>query len=88
MYYVYIIHSRKLNKYYVGSTADIRARITEHNAGKVSFTSRGLPWVLVYYEAFIIKTDALREEKFLKTGKVRERRKFILSEFEKIKLNK
>jgi len=57
-----------------------------HNRGKALFTSRGIPWRLIYYEAFMEKKDALREEEFLKTGKGRERRKFLLSNFlEKIK---
>lgn len=88
MYYVYILHSTKLNKYYVGSTADLRVRLKEHNSGRVPFTARGLPWRLVFYEAFVQKADATREERFLKTGKGRERRKYLLAEFEKMNVDK
>ncbi len=80
MYYVYILFSQKLNKRYIGSTSDIRKRIDDHNSGKSNFSSRGIPWKLIYYEAFINKQDALKEETFLKTGKGRERIKYLFGE--------
>jgi len=83
MYYTYILYSKKLDKFYNGFTEDLKERFKNHNQGKVPFTSRGIPWQLVYYEAFLEKEDALREERFLKTGKGRERRKFLLSAFYK-----
>jgi len=80
MYYVYILYSKNLNKKYIGSTTNLRVRISEHNSGKSNFSSKGMPWKLIYYEAFLNKTDALREEKFLKTGKGRERIKYLFGE--------
>jgi len=77
MYYTYILFSKKLNKKYIGSTSDLRSRIKEHNRGKSEFTSKGIPWKLIYYEAFINKEDALREENFLKTGKGRKRIEYL-----------
>ena len=78
MYYVYIIYSEKLNKKYVGYSTDLKQRMGYHNGKKSSFTSRGVPWKLVYYEAFLSEADAKREELFLKSGKGRERIKFLL----------
>jgi putative endonuclease len=78
MYYVYIIYSKKLDELYKGSTGDLRKRIKEHNQGKVKSTRSGRPWQLIHYEAFINKTDALREERFLKSGKGKERIKYLL----------
>ncbi|MFH1225733.1 MAG: GIY-YIG nuclease family protein [bacterium] len=80
MYYVYIIYSKKLNKKYIGSTENLRNRIIEHNSGKSDFTSKGIPWKLLYYEAFENKIDALREERFLKTGKGRKRISYLFGE--------
>ena len=80
MYYVYILFSEKLNRRYIGSTADLRARLKEHNSGKSSFSSTGIPWKIIYYEAFFNKNDASREERFLKTGKGRERIKYLFGE--------
>ncbi len=79
MYYVYIIYSSKLGKHYIGFTDDLKARIKKHNSGSGSiFTKKGIPWKLIYYEAFLRKENAQIEERFLKTGKGRERMKFIL----------
>jgi putative endonuclease len=80
MHYVYIIHSNKLSKNYVGSTSDLRSRIDQHKSGYSKYTSQVDDWQLVYYEAFLSKTAALKEEKFLKSGKGRERTKYLLSE--------
>ena len=77
MYYVYILFSQKLNKRYIGSTSNLRNRVKEHNFGESKFSSSGIPWKLIYYEAFLNKKDAVREEKFLKTGKGRERIKYL-----------
>lgn len=79
MYYVYIIKSEKNGKKYVGMTGDLKRRIKEHNNGSSDFTKdNGGPWKLVYYEALIDKQKAQIEEKFLKSGKVRERIKYLL----------
>lgn len=78
MYYVYIIYSRKLKKLYTGVTQNLKLRLRQHNNGNTTYTSLGVPWKLIYYEVFLEKEDAYREEKFLKTGKGRDRRKFLL----------
>ena len=77
MYYVYILYSGKLNKRYIGYTSDLKSRVKKHNQGKVSFTSKGTPWQLIYYEAFCSKLDAQEEERFLKSGMGRERLKYL-----------
>ena len=78
MFYVYILKSEKNGKLYKGCTENLKQRIKEHNGGNVKFTKGLRPWKLVYYEAFLNKTNALREEKFLKSGKGRERIKYLL----------
>jgi len=66
MYYVYILllNNKQL---YTGYTDDLKRRIYEHKIGKVKFTSKRLPIKLIHYEAYILKSDAKRREKFLKT---------------------
>ncbi|KKT75502.1 MAG: hypothetical protein UW71_C0002G0002 [Parcubacteria group bacterium GW2011_GWB1_44_7] len=76
-YYVYILKSLRTGKLYKGFTGNLRARIDEHNSGKTDSTRTGGPWGLIYYEAFLNKSDALREEKFLKSGKGKERIKYL-----------
>ena len=78
MYYVYVLKSDKTGKLYKGFTEDLKNRLREHNAGKNLSTKSGAPWTLVYYEAFLKKKNALVEERFLKSGKGRERLKYIL----------
>jgi putative endonuclease len=86
MYYVYILQSEKNKRLYKGVTNDLKRRLKEHNSGSVPFTKTLKPWKLIYYEAFSNKEDATREEKFLKSGKGRDRIKWLLkSVFEKSK---
>jgi len=79
MFYVYILKSEKNGKLYKGFTSDLRRRIKEHNAKGPAFTKNNGPWKLIYYEAFVSERDARREEKFLKSGKGRERIKYLLT---------
>lgn len=78
MHYVYVLKSRKHGRLYKGCTGDLRNRVSEHNSGKTLSTKGGIPWELIYYEAFVDKRRALIEEKFLKSGKGKERLKYIL----------
>ena len=68
-YYVYILHSDSIQKYYIGSTADVEKRVAEHNSAVGGFTCTGRPWKLVHSEIFAVKTEALRREKYLKRMK-------------------
>ncbi len=77
MYCVYVLFSNKLGKRYIGCTDDLKTRFKEHNNGKSNYTNRGKPWTLIYYEAFVSKFDSFNEEKFLKSGKGRERLDFL-----------
>lgn len=81
MYYVYVLYSSRLKKKYIGYTQDLRNRIMEHNRKESEFSSKGAPWKLIYYQAFVSKEDALLEEKFLKTGKGRERMKYLFKNY-------
>jgi predicted GIY-YIG superfamily endonuclease len=68
MWYVYIIRSRSSpEQSYIGSTANLKQRIAEHNAGKSFHTSKFMPWELVWYSAFADKLRALEFERYLKS---------------------
>jgi len=82
-YTVYVIWSKKLQKRYVGSTSDLERRIVEHNKGQSKFTKSGVPWQLVCKEEFDTKTEALKREKFLKTGVGRKYLDNILTDYRK-----
>ncbi|HCH59088.1 MAG TPA: endonuclease [Candidatus Zambryskibacteria bacterium] len=68
MAYTYILLSKMRNKTYVGSTVDLKNRITEHNSGKSTFTKRYIPWQLVYSEEFDSIQEARKREKYFKTA--------------------
>lgn len=68
MFYVYILQSEKDKQFYVGYSKDLKARINEHNNGKVQSTKNRMPLQLVYYEACINQKDATHREKYLKTS--------------------
>jgi putative endonuclease len=71
MHYIYVLWSSKLNKRYVGSTDSIERRISEHNRGCNKFTKGGIPWIILYKEEYLTKSEALMREKFLKSGRGR-----------------
>lgn len=66
MHYVYLLRSQRTHKFYVGATSDLRRRFHQHNDGQNLSTKSGVPWELVYYEAFPTKTLALERERKLK----------------------
>lgn len=57
-----------IDRYYVGTTADLKARLLKHNAGEVSHTSKFSPWSLKTYLAFDDQAQALAFEAYLKTA--------------------
>jgi putative endonuclease len=63
MYYVYLSFLNNGNVY-TGSTKDLKRRI---ESGKVTSTKHKRPLNLIAYEAYLLKTDATRRERFLKT---------------------
>jgi putative endonuclease len=72
MFYSYVLKSLKNGRYYTGSTNDLERRIKEHNSGQTKYTSQSGPFELIYKESYNTKLEAIKREKFLKTGKGRE----------------
>lgn len=80
MYYVYILRMNN-EQIYTGSTKDLRSRLSEHTRGNVITTSKYLPVKLIGYEAYQLKSDAQRREKYLKTT---EGKKFLRLQYRDI----
>jgi putative endonuclease len=59
---------------YTGTTGDLKRRYEEHNLGKVESTKNRRPLKLIHYEAYLLKSDAQRRERYLKTS---EGKKFL-----------
>jgi putative endonuclease len=66
MFYIYIIHSEHLQRYYVGSTESVEKRFQEHNSGKSKSTRVGVPWELVHIESFATRSKAVLHERKIK----------------------
>ncbi len=72
MFYVYILQSKKDDRFYIGYSANLKERVEEHSKGSVVSTKNRRPMVLIYYEAYRAEKDARVREIFLKTGQGRE----------------
>jgi putative endonuclease len=72
MYYVYILYSLRIEKYYIGSTDDLSRRLQEHERGKTTFSKNGTPWELKYYEVYVSRSDAYKRELEIKKKKSRK----------------
>lgn len=69
MYYVYLLENQNDKSWYTGYTSDLKRRINEHqNRSGCRTTALKKDWQLIYYEAYVLKSDALGREKFLKGG--------------------
>lgn len=68
MYYVYILRNNITNRYYIGYTPDLRKRIKKHYSGKVKSTKSNLNYKLTFYCAFEERKEALKFERYLKSG--------------------
>lgn len=68
MYYTYVMYNKLENKFYIGVTADIKKRITEHIQRKTLSSRRIKPVKLIYCEMCLSSKDARAREKQLKTG--------------------
>ena len=68
MWYVYILKSRSDEELYIGSTADLKRRINEHNHGRCDSTRTRRPFELEAYVAVRLESTARELEKYLKSG--------------------
>ena len=66
MYYIYILFLGN-KQFYTGYTKDLKRRLEEHQTKKVRSTAKRQPVKLVHYEAYSLKSDAQRRERYLKT---------------------
>ncbi|HEX5002662.1 MAG TPA: GIY-YIG nuclease family protein [Bacteroidia bacterium] len=64
-----MLFSAHSGRIYIGYTTDLVNRIKSHNIySKKGYTTRFRPWTVVHVEVFRSKSDALKREKFLKSG--------------------
>ena len=68
-YFVYILQSLKDQKYYIGSSADVEARVRFHNSGLQRSTKGRIPFQLILFEECPSRELALKREKQIKAWK-------------------
>ncbi len=67
MHLVYIIHSKKLGKFYTGYTSKtVEERLAYHIYNNQGFTGRADDWTVVFTKKFVSKRTALAFEKKIK----------------------
>ena len=68
MFRVYVLKSGNDGNYYIGHTNNLANRLLRHNNGYVKSTRNRRPLTLVYEELFKTRSEAMKREKFLKSG--------------------
>lgn len=71
-YFVYILRSEVNGKNYTGHTRNLSRRIKEHNSGKTKSIKPFIPYKLIYSETLNSRVEAVKREKYLKSGAGRE----------------
>ncbi len=70
MHYFYILYSKNLDRYYIGSTSQTpEERLQKHLANHSGFTGKAKDWEIVYSESFSSKEEAGRRERQIKLWK-------------------
>lgn len=68
MYYTYVLLSEKDEGLYIGFTENLKQRLAQHLRGAVISTANRHPLKLIYYEACLNRYDAIKREKYFKSG--------------------
>ena len=61
-----------IDRYYVGHTHNLELRLERHNAGQSRSTKAGIPWIIVYFEEYKSKSEAIKREYQIKHRKSRK----------------
>ena len=70
MAWVYILHSEKLSRFYIGSTeGSPEERLKKHLSNHSGFTAKAKDWAIVYREELETKEEARQRELFIKGWK-------------------
>ena len=70
-YFIYLLKSEE-GYHYIGQTEDLNRRLSEHNFHTAHLTRHGNNWRIIYTEEFNTRSEAMKREKWLKSGVGRE----------------
>ena len=71
---VYIIYSPSVDQFYVGQTADLKERLSQHNSAffEGSSTKKGIPWLLFFSLECCSRSQSIAIESHIKKMKSRK----------------
>jgi putative endonuclease len=73
MYSAYVLYSENFKKHYYSFSSDIDERLISHNhLSNKDWTRRYRPWKLIHTKYFPSKSEAMKYERWLKSGKGRD----------------
>jgi putative endonuclease len=81
IYFVYVLESLGDKSWYIGQTSDLKNRLAKHNKKSVFSTKNKAPYKLIYFEGYLHRADAMRREKYLKSGAGRIKLKQRLTDY-------
>ena len=74
MCYCYILHSKSLDKFYVGHSSEpLQERVRKHLSDHKGYTSKAKDWIVVHFENFDSKSSAYKREREIKAWKSKSR---------------
>jgi len=85
MFCIYVLYSKKSDRYYIGLTSDVGRRLCEHNNPSLNskFTAKHLPWELkLFFECSDSRGKGMLIERFIKNQKSRVFIEKLISEKE------
>ncbi len=72
MYYLYILYSKLIDKYYIGQSNNLEQRLEKHLHGSSKYTKQANDWEIVYCEKYGSRAEAMNREKQIKRMKSRK----------------
>ena len=69
-FYTYVLISDE-GYHYTGSTENLQLRVERHRLKTTHFTKRGTNWRIVFKKEFMTRSEAMKFEKWLKSGRGR-----------------
>jgi len=64
-YFVYVIISLKDHSYYKGFSENPYQSVIQHNEKESKYTATKISWNLVFFQSYLLKSEALKREKVL-----------------------
>jgi putative endonuclease len=68
MFFAYVLKSIHHDYFYKGHCENLEQRLAQHNAGLTTSIKPYIPFLVVYYEEFATRQEAILREKYFKSA--------------------